>query len=104
MGRRLWLGMGLMLRRLRVALGGSPDFLIHVDPCVLHRPWFRDADAIHWASLYDLRRGIPLGATIESLPVPRSSIKAKLSAAMLLIFVRITKPDAPMPSSTGGSG
>lgn len=99
-GTRFSLGLRLMLRRLRVALGGSPDFLIHVDPCVLHRPWFRDADAIHWASLFDLRRALPPGSTIESLPVPRSTLKGKVSAALLLIFVRITKGVGP--SGAGG--
>lgn len=96
--KRLAIGLRLFFRRLRVALGGSPEFLIHVDPCVLHRPWFRDADAIHWASLFDLRRALPPGATIESLPVPRDTLKGKLSAALLLIFVRITKPGAASPS------
>lgn len=34
---------------------GEPQFLIHTDPAVFHRPFFPDADAVHWVSLHDIR-------------------------------------------------
>ena len=52
--RQLLISGWLAWRRLRARLGGGPDFLIDLDPALFHRPWYRDADAIHWASWWDL--------------------------------------------------
>lgn len=41
--------------RLRTILSNQPAFLIQTDLAAFHCPFFRDADAVHWASLYDLK-------------------------------------------------
>jgi len=41
--------------RCRAIIAGEPQFLIQTDPAVFHRPFFPDADAVHWVSLHDIR-------------------------------------------------
>ncbi len=89
--RQLALLARLQAARLRTALGGPPSFLVHLDPAVLHRPWFRDADAVHWASIYDLRRALPRGFALRRLNVATSGWKRWVWKRFLLLFVHITK-------------
>ena len=50
--------LGLMLQmlrfRLRSRLSRDPAFLIQTDLAAFHVPFFTDADAVHWVSLFDL--------------------------------------------------
>jgi len=94
--KQLCLAAWLVSRRLRVVLGGSSDFLIHLDPAVFHGPWYRDADAIHWVSLADLRRYIGRRYELTSLRLPvskagslRDRLVRWLWARRLVLFVRI---------------
>lgn len=97
--RSQWLlSAWLTLRRARVALGADPDFLVHSEPACLHGPWFRDADAIHWVSRFDLRHLEP-AYRIESLKIPTFGLKNRLWARFALLFVRITRA-APAPSAS----
>jgi SAM-dependent methyltransferase len=88
--RQLAIGVWLMLKRLRVLCGGEPQFLIHLDPAVFHRPWFRDADAVHWVSLWDLKRVLSKVAVIARLRLSATGLRARFWAHFLLMFVRIT--------------
>jgi SAM-dependent methyltransferase len=89
--RSQWLlSAWLTLRRARVALGAKPDFLVHSEPACLHGPWFRDADAIHWVSLFDLRH-LERDYRIERLKLPTFGPKHWLWARFALLFVRITR-------------
>jgi hypothetical protein len=95
--RRLAISLWLPWRRLRVMLGGRPRFYIHVDPAVLHVPWFRDADAIHWASWWDLKRHVAdraaQGYSVRRLRLPVSGAMRKVWEKYLLLFARIDRTD-----------
>lgn len=78
--------------RAATAMGGRPAFLVHTDPSLFHRPWYRDADAIHWPSIHDLRRAIPSGYSMQRLAVKSGGgVKGVLWSRFLLLFVRITR-------------
>ncbi|MCC6321888.1 MAG: class I SAM-dependent methyltransferase [Phycisphaerales bacterium] len=82
----------LTLRRLFTRLGGRPAFLIHTDPSMFHRPWYRDADAIHWVSLHDLRRALPEGFELTLPPTTApAGLKGRIWHSFCLLFVKITK-------------
>jgi SAM-dependent methyltransferase len=88
--RQLALASWLSARRLRVACGGAPEFLLHAAPACLSVPWFRDADAIHWVSRLDLRVLEP-EYRIEDIDVPVSGLKQWVWARFALLFVRIRR-------------
>jgi hypothetical protein len=87
--RRLEIVLQLMLRRMRVLCGGSADFLIHLEPAALHGPWFRDADAVHWVSVWDLKRWLPDDAVIRPIRISAAGLRGRFWARFLLLFVRI---------------
>ncbi len=89
---RFQISIWLQWRRLRVLVGCNPDFLLHFDPAVFHRPWFCDADAIHWVSLWDLKRYLPKNIQLERLHIPVTGFRSKIWENFLLLFVRIKKP------------
>ena len=43
------------ISRIKTMVTGNPVFLIQTDLAAFHQPFFTDADAVHWASLLDLR-------------------------------------------------
>jgi SAM-dependent methyltransferase len=90
--RRLELAVQLMLRRIRVLCGGPADFLIHLEPAAFHGPWFRDADAVHWASLWDLKRWLPDGVVMRPQRIRAAGLRGRFWARFLLLFVRIQCP------------
>lgn len=53
--RRVVVALSVSMRRLRTFLSGRPAWLVHGDPAVFHLPFFRDRDAVHWVSWFDLR-------------------------------------------------
>ena len=75
--RRLELAVQLMLRRLRVLLGGPPAFLIHFEPAAFYGPWFRDADAVHWVSLWDLKRWLPDNAALRPVRISAAGLRGR---------------------------
>lgn len=91
--RQLALSTWLSARRLRVALGGAPEFLLHSSPACLSRPWFRDADAIHWVSRLDLRAVEP-DYRVEDIDVAATGLKQWVWSRFALLFVRIRKREA----------
>lgn len=44
-----------LMTRIRTILTGRPSFLIQTDIAAFYQPFFTDADAVHWVSLYDLK-------------------------------------------------
>ncbi|MCU0515830.1 MAG: methyltransferase domain-containing protein [Oscillatoria sp. Prado101] len=89
---RFKIGVWLSYRRLKVILGGQPDFLIHLDPSLFYSSCFRDSDAIHWVSIWDLKRFLKSrNFKAHALPLKAQGIKAWFWQKFLLLFVRISK-------------
>lgn len=89
--KRVKLSIWLMYRRLLVMLGNRPKFLIHLDPALFYGPWFRDADAIHWVSLWDLKRYLPKGVELRRLHIPAGGLKGRIWEKFCLLFIEIKK-------------
>lgn len=66
---RFLISVWLQFRRMATILGGPPAFLIDADPAVLHGPFFRDSDAVHWVSLWDLQRHLPEDFIMRRVPL-----------------------------------
>jgi SAM-dependent methyltransferase len=90
--QRFYISIWIQWRRLLVLSGGEPDFLLHFEPAILYCEWFRDADAIHWVSLWDLKRHLPTYIKLERLRIPVTGFRSKIWEEFLLLFVRIHKP------------
>ncbi|HTN93490.1 MAG TPA: methyltransferase domain-containing protein [Gallionella sp.] len=43
------------MARIKTIFTKQPAFLIQTDLAAFHQPFFTDADAVHWVSLYDLK-------------------------------------------------
>jgi 2-polyprenyl-3-methyl-5-hydroxy-6-metoxy-1,4-benzoquinol methylase len=43
------------LARIQTLFTGRPAFLVQTDLAAFYQPFFTDADAVHWVSLFDLR-------------------------------------------------
>jgi SAM-dependent methyltransferase len=56
--------------RCRTLLIGRASFLIEDDPAVFHLPWRTDRDAVHWASLFDLKAELKGRGELSSLNLP----------------------------------
>ncbi|MDC0359011.1 class I SAM-dependent methyltransferase, partial [Oligoflexia bacterium] len=85
--KRGLVAMWLLIKRASVTLGGAPQFLIHLDPALFHGPWFRDADAIHWVSLWDLKR---ICASLRNVKLPAcNTLKERFWAKFCLLYVEI---------------
>lgn len=63
------IGVWLAAARLGSILTGRPRFLIHTDPALFHLPWYRDSDAIHWPSWWDLASSMPEGYVLRPAPL-----------------------------------
>jgi hypothetical protein len=64
--------------RCRTLITKKPQFLIETDPSVFHRPFFLDADAVHWVSLLDLRAwACSKGSVIRKLQSPPTPMLSK---------------------------
>jgi SAM-dependent methyltransferase len=92
--KRFLLGMQVMARRLRSLLTRRPAFLIHLDPAMLHMEWRMDRDAIHWASLTDLRLFFRKRGTVRKLPIHAGAWKDWVVKNLLRINIRFVKSDA----------
>jgi SAM-dependent methyltransferase len=52
---RFRLGLFALGQRARTLFTGEPAFLVQTDLSIFHKPFFTDADACHWVSIFDLR-------------------------------------------------
>jgi SAM-dependent methyltransferase len=93
--QRLGAALWLMWRRALTLLGGRAAFLLHTDPAIFHGRWFRDADAVHWASLWDLRRALPATWRMKRLRVPAAGLLGRFWERHLLLFVEIRRSRLP---------
>lgn len=95
--RGAWLALALRLIG-RDALGlfsGKPQFLLFSDPSALHRPFYRDRDAVHRVKRADLARLLGLQAEITDFPLPAHGWKDYLVKRWFTLRVVIRKRLSP---------
>ena len=86
------MGQGLF-SRLATLLTGSPAFLVQTDLAAFHQPFFTDADAVHWASEFDLKswaRSHKAASRSLKLGTPRFPSKDWVVKRLLTIGIAIT--------------
>jgi 2-polyprenyl-3-methyl-5-hydroxy-6-metoxy-1,4-benzoquinol methylase len=67
-----------LMSRIKTRVTGKPAFLIQTDLAAFYQPFFTDADAIHWASLYDLKCfARHQGATLNILKIGNPKFPSK---------------------------
>lgn len=93
--KRLLVACWLAWRRALTLLTGRAAFILHVEPAALHGPWFRDSDAVHWASLWDLQCALPDGWRLKRLRVPAAGLPGRFWERYLLLFVEISRSGIP---------
>jgi SAM-dependent methyltransferase len=86
---RFW----LIADRLRLMCGGLPSFAVHLRPRALVAEWVRDADAVHWVSLWDLKRSVPPSFSVRQVRLPAHGLVGRFWARWLLLFVEIARGD-----------
>jgi len=89
--RRFGIGIFLALARLWTLLTQRPLFLIHTDPAIFHLPVYRDRDAIHWTSLWDLQLFFHGRGHMERLKLKSGNTKDWIVKNLLQINVEITR-------------
>ena len=82
-----------LTRRLRGWITGKPAFVIHTDPAILSRPFYIDADAVHWPSIRDIRQSLPSGYTLHRVGLDIKGLQGMLYRKLMLISVEIRKDD-----------
>ncbi|HMA93452.1 MAG TPA: hypothetical protein VKP30_12245, partial [Polyangiaceae bacterium] len=89
---QVMLTLWLTWKRLQAIWCEDARFLIHLDPAVLRSPWYRDADAVHWVSRWDIRRALPPGYGARWLqPQCRANIRQRLFFEFMLLFVEVSR-------------
>ncbi len=91
MARRMMLGAEVLWKRVRSMVTRRPAFIIHLDPAALRLEWMMDRDAIHWASLVDLRIFFRRRGQLRKLPIRAGSLKDWMVKKLLRINVRFIK-------------
>jgi 2-polyprenyl-3-methyl-5-hydroxy-6-metoxy-1,4-benzoquinol methylase len=67
-----------LMGRIKTIVTGKPAFLIQTDLAAFYQSFFTDADAIHWASLYDLKCfARHQGATLNILKIGNPKFPSK---------------------------
>ncbi|MCX6966534.1 MAG: class I SAM-dependent methyltransferase [Verrucomicrobia bacterium] len=90
--RRLGIGVWLALARLWSCIARRSLFLVHTDPAIFHLPaFYRDRDAIHWASLWDLEAFFRGRGRLKRLKLASGGIKDWIVKNLLQINVAITR-------------
>ena len=56
---RIIIGLYVQWRRMLTRITSRPAWLVQKDPAVFHLPFFRDRDAVHWVSWWDIRARFP---------------------------------------------
>jgi SAM-dependent methyltransferase len=101
--RQLGLSAWLLWRRALVRVGGRPDFLIHLDPAVLHHAWYRDADAIHWASLHDLSAYTRGRYRLQRHRIRAEGLLRRVWEKYMLLFVQLSVATPPTADGNGST-
>ncbi|MCC6212371.1 MAG: methyltransferase domain-containing protein [Burkholderiales bacterium] len=88
---RVALSLWLLWWRLRTLTTRRAAFLLHTEPAALHGPWFRDADAVHWASLWDLECALQQGWQLKRLRIRATGLLGRFWEKYLVMFVEISR-------------
>ncbi len=88
---RMGVAAWLMWRRALARVLHRSEFLIHTDPALFYRSWFRDADAIHWVSRWDLRCSLSKDWVLRDIKIPPSGMWHWFWSRFLILFVSITR-------------
>lgn len=91
---RFRIALWLLWKRMQVLVSREPAFLLHCDPAVFHLPWFRDADAIHWVSQFDLSCALPDGWKLQRVRIPSAGLHGWFWSTCLLMSVAITRTNS----------
>lgn len=57
--KKMLMGLYVQWRRLLTRISSRPAWLVQKNPAVFHLPFFRDRDAVHWVSWWDVRARFP---------------------------------------------
>jgi 2-polyprenyl-3-methyl-5-hydroxy-6-metoxy-1,4-benzoquinol methylase len=87
--QRFSVSFWIMWKRLQTIITRKPLFLIHTDPAILHTPWFRDADAIHWVSAWDLKFYLGANYNLRRIRFPMEGYYGQIWEKFCLLFVEI---------------
>lgn len=82
--RRLALSIQLLGIRLWTVVSGRAAWLVHRDPAVFHMPFFRDRDAVHWVSLFDIRAYWP---DLQILKLDHGGFKDAILVRLLTVGI-----------------
>lgn len=85
------IGCFIVWKRLVTLITQSPQFLIHLEPAILHMPWFCDADAIHWVSVFDLRLYLRGKYNLKQIRLSLQGYYGQIWETLCLLFVEIRK-------------
>jgi SAM-dependent methyltransferase len=88
---RLRMAAAVCWRRFATVVTGRPAFVIHSDPAILHLGWRMDRDAIHWASLIDLRVFFRDRGKLEKLAIRSGSFRDWCVKNLLRINILFTR-------------
>ena len=88
---RFGIGIFLALARVWGLLARRSLFLVHTDPAIFHLPVYRDRDAIHWTSLWDLQFFFRDRGRMERLKLESGNTKDWIVKNLLQINVEITR-------------
>jgi SAM-dependent methyltransferase len=89
--RRMVIALRLLTRRIQTWMSGQPAWLVHKDPAVFHLPFFRDRDAVHWVSWFDLRAYWP---DIQPLRLNHKGLREAIRIRCLTVAFRREKAAA----------
>ena len=89
--KRMLIAIRIVWSRALVILGGEPIFLIQLDPAVFHLPWRKDIDAVHWVSLWDLKRYLPKNVKLVRLHMNFPVLKGWFWKKFLLMAIQVEK-------------
>lgn len=87
-------GAYVLLCRLLTLATGKPAWLVHKDPAVFHLPFFRDRDAVHWVSWFDVRAHWPHAMRLK---LASGSVRDWVAKNLLTIGFRVEKEAGCVP-------
>lgn len=89
---RLWATTFLTASRLKARIDRRARFWVNCDPAVFHRPWYRDADAVHLVSRFDVETWHrENGFEVTRLQPPVSGLRDWISKRCLILSLQCTR-------------